>query len=742
MADGGAMWAQMNAGPADPIRSFTAGASLAAQMDSIRQATQAASFNSTLQLLKLQEAKTDRADRLMLANRELELSAFNAETNRINALRPTRASSGYGGSGSLQNLIQLPDGSMGVDLGPADGSENVPQGTIPADDVNIPEGGAYDEMAPLGAVSDMPQQMPTSGEGDISGPPMSQRVPQGGGLTLPIQGGNNGSNPLLPSPSGAASGGEIVNINGRMVKRLPPNTSITQRGPGFSMTTRTPSEGKPKEIAPLDWDTMGKLAKFGGLELTGIDGFDANGRPQPKFEKPKVKDEKALYDFDQLDEETRAKITDSFKRVAFPVPPEGFTNAEKMAAVGIQLPPDATPEDEEAAGSKMTPELWTRGYNILREKAMANREQAVMEHAALLTSVAGKRVTPEEVIKMLPEYEPPADTRQGNVGTTMQKMTETGDTRTDGAPPAGLLKPGNLDPLNRKVLQNKDGTSSTASTISIGTDEGEVLIPTVVNGVRLSEKDAIEHYKKTKEHFGVFATPQDANTYAAQLHDKMEASVSRPKLSPEERRAIGTKAQAARVRFAHSGMKDTAADAEARALQKQLDDDGTAPAPSRAASAAAPAAAPGASPAASAQAPAGPIRSYAEMQTLRKEEEQKPLKEEDAKQWQSAKKEALDMIEKAAKKSGVPPQSILASIARGGPDKHSALSLAGVWDEFKGKDRYAFKRKASTPGMNQVTWEEVIESLADSGDLLQERYGITPEQLRAGGGQARRDLYK
>lgn len=737
MADGGAMWAQMNAGPADPIRSFTAGASLAAQMDSIRQATQAASFNNTLQLLKLQEAKTDRADRLMLANRELELSAFNAETNRINALRPTR-SSGYGGSGSLQNLIQLPDGSMGVDLGPADGSENVPQGTILADDVNIPEGGAYEGIAPLGASSDIPQQMPTSGEGDISGPPMSQRVPQGGGLTLPIQGGNNGSNPLLPSPSGAApaaSGGEIVNINGRMVKRLPPNTSITQRGPGFSMTTRTPTSTKPKEVPQQDWNTMAQLMKLGGLELTGVDGFDSNGRPQPKFEKPKEKDAKALYDFDQLDEETRAKITDSFKRVAFPVPPEGFTDVEKMAAVGIQLPPDADPSAIEAAGAKMTPELWTRGYNILREKALANREQAVMEHSALLTSVAGKRVTPEEVLKMLPDYEPPADTRQGNVGTTMQKMTETGDSA---ATPSGLLKAGNLDPLNRKVLQNKDGTSSTASTISIGTDEGEVLIPTVVDGVRLSEKEAIEHYKKTKEHFGVFATPQDANTYASQLHNKMEASVTRPKLSPEERRAIGTKAQAARVRFAHSGMKDTAADAEARALQKQLDDDGAGP--SRAASAAAPA--PGVPPAANAQPPTGPIRSYAEMQTLRKEEEQKPLKQEDAKQWQSAKNEALDMIEKAAKKSGVPPQSILASIARGGADKHSALSLAGVWDEFKGKDRYAFKRKASTPGMNQVTWEEVIESLADSGDLLQERYGITPEQLRAGGGQARRDLYK
>lgn len=89
----------------------------------------------------------------------------------------------------------------------------------------------------------------------------------------------------------------------------------------------------------------------------------------------------------------------------------------------------------------------------------------------------------------------------------------------------GMKVKGNLDPFNRKVLDNHDGTSSTTSSISIGTDQGEVLIPTVVDGVRLSEKDAIAHYKKTGEHLGIFDTPDHADAYATDLHNRQADSV-------------------------------------------------------------------------------------------------------------------------------------------------------------------------------------------------------------------------
>lgn len=83
----------------------------------------------------------------------------------------------------------------------------------------------------------------------------------------------------------------------------------------------------------------------------------------------------------------------------------------------------------------------------------------------------------------------------------------------------GMRAAGNAEPWNRPVLQNPDGSYSTTSSMSIGTDKGEVLIPTVVNGKRLSNAEAIAHYRKTGENFGTFDTPAHADAYATALHN-------------------------------------------------------------------------------------------------------------------------------------------------------------------------------------------------------------------------------
>lgn len=83
----------------------------------------------------------------------------------------------------------------------------------------------------------------------------------------------------------------------------------------------------------------------------------------------------------------------------------------------------------------------------------------------------------------------------------------------------GMVKPGNLDPWNRPVLHNQDGSYSTTSSISVGTDAGEVLIPTVIDGKRYSNKDAIAHFQSTGENFGTFKTPDAADTFATALHN-------------------------------------------------------------------------------------------------------------------------------------------------------------------------------------------------------------------------------
>lgn len=89
-----------------------------------------------------------------------------------------------------------------------------------------------------------------------------------------------------------------------------------------------------------------------------------------------------------------------------------------------------------------------------------------------------------------------------------------------GRQPIGMVEPGNLDLNSRRVLTDGVGGYRTENSISIGTDRGEVLIPTVVNGKQLSEPDAIEHYQRTGENLGTFQTPQAADRYAETLHER------------------------------------------------------------------------------------------------------------------------------------------------------------------------------------------------------------------------------
>lgn len=86
--------------------------------------------------------------------------------------------------------------------------------------------------------------------------------------------------------------------------------------------------------------------------------------------------------------------------------------------------------------------------------------------------------------------------------------------------PAGMLKPGNIDIHHRPVAHNADGSISTVRSISIGTDAGEVLIPTVVGGKVVSDAAAIRHYKATGEHLGIFKDAAAADAYAESLHEQ------------------------------------------------------------------------------------------------------------------------------------------------------------------------------------------------------------------------------
>lgn len=91
------------------------------------------------------------------------------------------------------------------------------------------------------------------------------------------------------------------------------------------------------------------------------------------------------------------------------------------------------------------------------------------------------------------------------------------------------MVPGNIDLNNRPIVRNRDGSISTVRSMSFGTDQGEVLVPTVSDDGRLlSDEQAIQLYRRTGRHLGIFTTPDEATAYARRLHDQQERRYARP----------------------------------------------------------------------------------------------------------------------------------------------------------------------------------------------------------------------
>lgn len=82
----------------------------------------------------------------------------------------------------------------------------------------------------------------------------------------------------------------------------------------------------------------------------------------------------------------------------------------------------------------------------------------------------------------------------------------------------GMIEAGNIDMSARPVVQNADGSVSTVKSMSVGIDGRQVLIPTISDdGRTLTPDQAIQQYKDTGKHLGIFDTPENATAFAKQL---------------------------------------------------------------------------------------------------------------------------------------------------------------------------------------------------------------------------------
>ena len=86
------------------------------------------------------------------------------------------------------------------------------------------------------------------------------------------------------------------------------------------------------------------------------------------------------------------------------------------------------------------------------------------------------------------------------------------------------VKPGNIDLKKRPIVRNQDGSISTVRSISFNENGLEVVIPTVMDdGTVVSNKDAIDFYRKYGRHLGMFKTVEEANSFAESLHKDQAA---------------------------------------------------------------------------------------------------------------------------------------------------------------------------------------------------------------------------
>lgn len=87
--------------------------------------------------------------------------------------------------------------------------------------------------------------------------------------------------------------------------------------------------------------------------------------------------------------------------------------------------------------------------------------------------------------------------------------------------PAGMVEQGNIDLSMRPTVRNADGSISTVRSMGANIDGKEVLLPTVsIDGRIMTDDEAVNNYRQTGQHLGIFSSPESSTKYADSLHNQ------------------------------------------------------------------------------------------------------------------------------------------------------------------------------------------------------------------------------
>ena len=146
-----------------------------------------------------------------------------------------------------------------------------------------------------------------------------------------------------------------------------------------------------------------------------------------------------------------------------------------------------------------------------REPAIANNVIDLREFVRNVISRSPEKAAAQNVDDRRHEEPDQRGADQGQDGAATQRE------------PSAPVVPGNINLHDRPSVRNTDGSISTIRSMSFGTDQGEVLVPTVSDAGRImSDSQAIAQYQRTGRHLGIFRSPADATKYAGWLHQQQE----------------------------------------------------------------------------------------------------------------------------------------------------------------------------------------------------------------------------